>query len=72
MCYKIKAGRENNHRGIICNKSTEAAGSGEVTSCPYMDGTFLYGIVKAVLRSIQLVEPQWEEWGCRAAISFSQ
>lgn len=64
MHYKIKAGRKNNHRGIICNKSTEAAGSGEVMSCPYMGGTFLCGVIRVLLRSIQLVEPQWEEQRC--------
>lgn len=42
MCYEIKTGRKNNRCGIICNKSTEAAGSGEVMSCPSMGGTFLY------------------------------
>lgn len=61
MCYKIKTGRKNNRCGIICNKSTEAADSGEVTSCPSMGGTFLYRIITVLLRNILLLELPWEE-----------
>lgn len=61
MCYKIKTGRKNNHCGVIYNKSTEAAGSGEVMSCPAMGGTFLYRIITVLLTNILLLEPPWEE-----------
>lgn len=61
MCYKIKTGRKNNHSGITCNKSTKAAGSGEVTSCPSMGGTFLCRIITVLLRNILLLELPWDE-----------
>lgn len=61
MCCKIKTGRKNNCCGITCNKSAKAAGSGEVTSCPSMGGTFLCWIITVLLRNILLLELLWEE-----------